>query len=56
MDKSKSSIKTGVVEPVVGLTIFSEIPSGPEALLVSKAFNKLKTSSSVHTIAPEGEE
>ena len=34
----KSSVMIGVIEIAVPLSIFPEIPSGPEALLVSKAF------------------
>ena len=41
-DRLKSSVKTGVIDIAVPLSIFPEIPSGPEALLVSKAINKLK--------------
>ena len=52
IDKLKSYVKTAVIEPVVALTIFRK----SEALLVSKAINKLKTSSSVHMIAFEGDE
>jgi len=51
IDRLKSSVKAGVIETAVPLGIFPEIPSGPEALLVSKAFNKFKTFCSVQRIS-----
>jgi len=40
MDKLKSSVKTGVIEPMIALSIFPKLPSGPEALLVSMQGNQ----------------
>jgi len=53
-DRLKSSVRTGAIDIAVPLSIFPEIPSGPEALLVSKAINKLKISCSVQRISSGG--
>jgi len=42
------------MEGAVPLSIFAEMPSGPDALLVSRAFNRLKTSFSVHRMSSRG--
>ena len=42
------------MEGAVPLSIFAEMPSGPDALLVSRTFNRLKTSCSVHRMSSEG--
>ena len=42
-----SFIRTGAMECEVPLSILPDIPSNPEALLVSKASRRLNTSSSV---------
>ena len=42
------------MEGAVPLSSFAEMPSGPDALLVSRAFNRLKTSCSVHRMSSGG--
>ena len=42
----KRSVRNDVIEIAVPLNIFTDFPLGPEALLVSKVFNKLKISGS----------
>ena len=54
IDRLKSSVRIGVIEIAVDLSIFPEILSGPEALLVSRVFNKLKTSCSLQRIPSGG--
>ena len=54
IDRLNSSVRTGAIEIAVPLSIFPEILSGPEALLVSKALNKLKICCSVQRISSGG--
>ena len=42
-----------MMEIAVPLSILTEIPSGPEALFVSKPFIRLNISSSVHSISAD---
>jgi len=42
------------MEGAVPLSFFAEMPSGPDALLVSRAFNRQKTSCSVHRMSSGG--
>ena len=51
MDILNSSVRVRAMEGAVPLSILADIPSGPDALLVSKAFRRLKTSSSVQRIS-----
>ncbi len=54
MDQLKSIVKELVIERAVPLSIFPEIPSGPEALLVSRPVSRLKTTCSVQRILSGG--
>ena len=54
IDRLKSLVRMGEMETAVFLSIFPDIPSGPEALLVSIARSRVNTSSSVQRIFSGG--
>ena len=51
IDRLNRFVRTGTMECEVPLSILPDIPSDPEALLVSKASRRLNTSSSVQKIS-----
>ena len=53
IERLKSLVKEGNMDGAVYLSIFPDIPSGPEALLVSIASNRLNTSFQYRGCVPE---